>query len=47
MKWKRGSPTYRKMENESTIGQNDGKKSHILVREEREGRDEKQKRLEA
>lgn len=29
MKWKRGSPTYRKIENERTIGQDDGKKPYI------------------
>ncbi len=50
MKWKIGSPTYRKIENERMIGQDDGK-SHILVRqsvrEKQEGGDEKEKRLEA
>ncbi len=29
MKWKRGSPTYRKIENERTTGQDDGKRPYI------------------
>lgn len=29
MKWKRGSPTYHKIENERMIGQHDGKKPYI------------------